>query len=66
MICGSGRICIACLDTYALSDGECIYSVTTLLEYGTDFINTAYFYGNEAIVGRAVTKQYGFIWIFLW
>ena len=42
------------LGTYSLSDGECYASVTALLEAGGRLIDTAYIYGNEAAVGRAV------------
>ncbi len=42
------------LGTYALSDRECYDAVTTLLEAGGRLIDTAYFYHNEAAVGRAV------------
>lgn len=45
------------LGTYALSDEECFNSVTTLLENGGRLIDTAYFYGNEASVGRAVRES---------
>ena len=42
------------LGTYSLSDEECYNSVTALLESGGRLIDTAYMYGNEAAVGRAV------------
>lgn len=42
------------LGTYSLSDEECYNSVTALLEAGGRLIDTAYMYGNEAAVGRAV------------
>lgn len=42
------------LGTYSLSDDECYNSVTALLEAGGRLIDTAYIYGNEASVGRAV------------
>ena len=42
------------LGTYSLSDEECYDSVTALLEAGGRLIDTAYMYGNEAAVGRAV------------
>lgn len=45
------------LGTYALSDEECFNSVTALLENGGRLIDTAYFYGNEASVGRAVRES---------
>lgn len=45
------------LGTYALSDEECFNSVTVLLENGGRLIDTAYFYGNEASVGRAVRES---------
>lgn len=48
---------IAGLGTYALSDKECFNSVTALLENGGRLIDTAYFYGNEASVGRAVRES---------
>ncbi len=42
------------LGTYSLSDEECYNSVTALLEAGGRLIDTAYIYGNEAAVGRAL------------
>ncbi len=42
------------LGTYSLSDEECYNSVTALLKSGGRLIDTAYMYGNEAAVGRAV------------
>ncbi len=42
------------LGTYSLSDEECYASVTALLQAGGRLIDTAYMYGNEAAVGRAV------------
>ena len=42
------------LGTYSLSDEECYNSVTALLEAGGRLIDTAYMYGNEAAVGRAI------------
>lgn len=42
------------LGTYSLSDEECYNSVTTLLKEGGRLIDTAYMYGNETAVGRAV------------
>ena len=42
------------LGTYSLSDEECYNSVTALLENGGRLIDTAYMYGNEAAVGRAI------------
>ena len=42
------------LGTYSLSDEECYDSVTALLESGGRLIDTAYMYGNEAAVGRAI------------
>lgn len=42
------------LGTYSLSDEECYNSVTALLEAGGRLIDTAYMYGNETAVGRAV------------
>ncbi len=42
------------LGTYSLSDEECYDSVTALLKSGGRLIDTAYMYGNEAAVGRAV------------
>ncbi len=42
------------LGTYSLSDEECYNSVTALLQAGGRLIDTAYMYGNEAAVGRAV------------
>lgn len=42
------------LGTYSLSDKECYNSVTALLNAGGRLIDTAYIYGNEAAVGRAV------------
>ena len=42
------------LGTYSLSDEECYNSVTALLELGGRLIDTAYMYGNEAAVGRAI------------
>ena len=42
------------LGTYSLSDEECYNAVTALLEAGGRLIDTAYMYGNEAAVGRAV------------
>lgn len=45
------------LGTYALSDEECFNSVTALLKNGGRLIDTAYYYGNEASVGRAVRES---------
>lgn len=42
------------LGTYSLSDEECYNSVTALLDAGGRLIDTAYMYGNEAAVGRAI------------
>ncbi len=42
------------LGTYSLSDEECYNSVTALLQNGGRLIDTAYMYGNEAAVGRAI------------
>ncbi len=42
------------LGTYSLSDEECYNSVTALLKAGGRLIDTAYMYGNETAVGRAV------------
>ncbi len=42
------------LGTYSLSDEACYNSVTALLQAGGRLIDTAYMYGNEAAVGRAV------------
>ncbi len=42
------------LGTYSLSDEECYNSVTALLKSGGRLVDTAYMYGNEAAVGRAV------------
>ncbi len=42
------------LGTYSLSDEECYRSVTALLNAGGRLIDTAYMYGNEAAVGRAI------------
>ena len=42
------------LGTYSLSDEECYNSVTALLEAGGRLVDTAYIYGNEAAVGRAI------------
>ncbi len=42
------------LGTYSLSDEECYNSVTALLEAGGRLIDTAYMYGNEEAVGRAI------------
>ena len=42
------------LGTYSLSDEECYNSVTALLNAGGRLIDTAYMYGNEAAVGRAI------------
>ena len=42
------------LGTYSLTDEECYRSVIALLESGGRLIDTAYIYGNEAAVGRAV------------
>ena len=42
------------LGTYSLSDEECYNSVTALLQSGGRLIDTAYMYGNEAAVGRAI------------
>ena len=42
------------LGTYSLSDEECYNSVTALLEADGRLIDTAYMYGNEAAVGRAI------------
>ena len=42
------------LGTYSLTDEECYNSVTALLENGGRLIDTAYMYGNEAAVGRAI------------
>ncbi len=45
---------ISGLGTYSLSDEECYNSVTALLNAGGRLIDTAYMYGNEAAVGRAI------------
>lgn len=45
------------LGTYALSDEECVTSVSVLLENGGRLIDTAYVYGNEASVGRAIRES---------
>ena len=45
---------VAGLGTYALSDEVCYNSVRVLLQAGGRLIDTAYIYGNEAAVGRAV------------
>ncbi len=45
------------LGTYSLSDEECYNSVTALLRSGGRLIDTAYMYGNEAAVGRAVRNS---------
>ncbi len=42
------------LGTYSLSDEECYNSVTALLDAGGRLIDTAYMYGNEKAVGRAI------------
>ena len=42
------------LGTYSLDDEECYNSVTALLESGGRLIDTAYMYGNEKAVGRAI------------
>ena len=42
------------LGTYSLSDEQCYNSVTALLNAGGRLIDTAYIYGNEAAVGRAI------------
>lgn len=42
------------LGTYSLSDEDCYNAVTALLESGGRLIDTAYMYGNEAAVGRAI------------
>ena len=42
------------LGTYSLTDEECYNSVMALLENGGRLIDTAYMYGNEAAVGRAI------------
>lgn len=42
------------LGTYSLSDKECYQAVTVLLNSGGRLIDTAYFYRNEAAVGRAI------------
>lgn len=46
------------LGTYSLSDEECYNSVTALLEAGGRLVDTAYIYGNEAAVGRAVRDSF--------
>ncbi|WP_204245063.1 aldo/keto reductase [Cloacibacillus sp. An23] len=52
---GSGHeMPLAGLGTYSLSDEECYASVRALLAAGGRLIDTAYMYGNEAAVGRAV------------
>ncbi len=45
------------LGTYALSDEECMGSVTALLENGGRLIDTASFYGTEKSVGEAVRNS---------
>lgn len=45
------------LGTYALSDEECMGSVTTLLENGGRLIDTASFYGTEKSVGEAIRSS---------
>ena len=42
------------LGTYSLSDKACFDAVTALLKAGGRLIDTAYMYGNEAAVGRAI------------
>lgn len=42
------------LGTYSLSDQQCYESVLSLLEAGGRLIDTAYMYGNERAVGRAI------------
>ncbi|MCD7855621.1 MAG: aldo/keto reductase [Clostridiales bacterium] len=45
------------LGTYSLSDDECEVSIAALLEAGGRLIDTAYMYGNEAAVGKAVRES---------
>ncbi|MCC8015674.1 MAG: aldo/keto reductase [Eubacterium sp.] len=45
------------LGTYSLSDEECAVSIAALLEAGGRLIDTAYMYGNEAAVGKAVRES---------
>lgn len=46
------------LGTYSLSDSECYQSVTNFLNAGGRLIDTAYFYQNEAAIGRAVRDSH--------
>lgn len=46
------------LGTYSLSDTECYNAVTALLNAGGRLIDTAYMYGNEAAVGRAIRDSH--------
>lgn len=46
------------LGTYSLSDNECYQAVTVLLNSGGRLIDTAYFYRNEAAVGRAIRDSH--------
>lgn len=46
------------LGTYSLSDNECYQAVTVLLNSGGRLIDTAYFYRNEAAVGRALRDSH--------
>lgn len=45
---------IAGIGTFNLSDEECYNSVSVALEEGVRLIDTAYIYGNEQAVGRAI------------
>ncbi|MDN5973221.1 aldo/keto reductase [Bifidobacterium crudilactis] len=45
------------MGTYALSDKECYDSVSAFLKTGGRLIDTAYMYGNEASVGRAIRNS---------
>lgn len=45
------------LGTYALSDSECVNSVTALLNNGGRLIDTAYMYHNEQAVGKAIRQS---------
>ncbi len=44
------------IGTYSLYDETCVNSIYTAIQYGYRKIDTAYMYGNEKEVGKAVRK----------
>lgn len=48
---------VAGIGTYSLKGDTCINSVSSALEQGVRLIDTAYMYGNEAEVGKAIRES---------